>query len=553
MKALHPFFLFLIACSPLFSQSSYQASYSFDHYHSSGDDIILDGDDQVFTSSHIYKNDQSYFPYDTPLSLVSVTKTDQHGNVLWNKGLDNGYELAESRIVNTQDGHYAVAANFQYKTEYQDFQAISITKLDDQGQQVWSKSYGPGMVLSMKVKTNGNLLILSYFESSSWMESPPATYQLTEMDGSGYIVNYQFITTPNSLVCFGEGSIEVLNDNSVVFATGSVEGQLFVSKYDPQLNSMWSRMIEVRDHTIFTPILASTENRDIVIGADLEEGNQMKTLALVTLTEQGNLTANPAKIFSKDGSELYIKDFQYEQGTFYFSGWDHHPDANQWGFNPVNSVMSPFRVMIGNSTTSGVRFYNSMGMHPDHLSKSDVVSGQWVSVGGYEPSYDVWVARSQNMASTECVEAEIEVAIESIEPMVTELEEEPVNLDYLTLSVPMEDFDMPIHKTYCPLLYVEEIKKPNDVSSTSAPSVHSATKAYPNPSHGQLTVELSDRFNPEETVSISIHNVLGQQVRSLETTNRKLNLHLTDLPHGQYIMIARQNAVSDQVKIYLGQ
>ena len=75
------------------------------------------------------------------------------------------------------------------------------------------------------------------------------------------------------------------------------------------------------------------------------------------------------------------------------------------------------------------------------------------------------------------------------------------------------------------------------VSATTDPSLAAATlNVYPNPSHGQVTVQVTQKAGAAYQLRLS--NIIGQSIRTValkpELTNAGLPLDLSDLPTGIY-------------------
>ena len=74
---------------------------------------------------------------------------------------------------------------------------------------------------------------------------------------------------------------------------------------------------------------------------------------------------------------------------------------------------------------------------------------------------------------------------------------------------------------------------------------------YPNPSKGELTIEISNSYEAVGQMEIIVLNHVGQSVLSALTSDNKMILDLSELSKGSYILLLRNNTVQRTEKLIL--
>jgi hypothetical protein len=209
--------LFLVlAFVSLQAQGSFKQNYDLSIAPSSQsfDEVVLLEDDHLFFAGENTK--------DTDIQNWVLTKTDSEGNELWTKfyGTARFNELSE--MINTTDGG-ALLIGFN-RTFINDPAPIStILKVDADGEEVWFKDIGIGVLLDGDFLSNGNLIFVQLRAGDLWA---------IEANAQGEVLQEFLVTEGQDLE---RGGLTVTADGGFFAYGGNI-----LTKYNAELQIEWT-------------------------------------------------------------------------------------------------------------------------------------------------------------------------------------------------------------------------------------------------------------------------------------------------------------------------
>jgi|GEM_PF-2004183 len=196
-----------------------------------------------------------------------ILKLDKEGNKVWDKTYGGSGDDAANSLIQTADGGYVVAGRTESKgAGGTDFWVI---KLDDQGNQIWDKTYG----------------------------------------GSGD-------DAANSLIQTADGGY-VVAGSSYSKGTGVVE--FWVIKVDNQGNRVWDRTYSRNGHSGGIYIIQTTDGGYTVVGCTRFEGGPSENFWVIKLDSQGNRVWD--KTYGGSPNTGATSLIQTTDGGYAVAGW----------------------------------------------------------------------------------------------------------------------------------------------------------------------------------------------------------------------------------------
>jgi len=223
-------------------------------------------------------------------TAVVLVKVDPQLNILWSKRLyiptyrKDGFYYGYFSSVNTEDNSIVIVG-------YNEYDRATLTKIDNEGNTLWSKSIEiGGYYLEEFQRTNDEgfvLLVKDYKDDKTFL-------RLFKLDKYGN-------TEWNKEIIFGDYLIRglylrVLNDGYIIVAEHS--SNIILLKIDKNGNILWEKEISTDEGTEFTgikPVNVFVSAENISIAANLTYGiskfygNSKRQPVLIELDHHGNL------------------------------------------------------------------------------------------------------------------------------------------------------------------------------------------------------------------------------------------------------------------------
>ncbi|WP_236975455.1 T9SS type A sorting domain-containing protein [Membranihabitans maritimus] len=587
---LLPTLILLALCTfPLCAQTEYQKHYDIPNFAPSftygGEKVCMDNETISIVSSIEWTGD--LFPLGEPQG-ISITNTDNEGNVLWNKYYTvPGHEVVVAELIKTSDratlltGYLRSIESGIYKPW--------ILKIDREGNKEWSRilddmgtfnrnnlpytPYGFGTFTSILENNNGNYVVagadvyecteLPYnhgdrqFCMISIMEFSP--------DGS-LIREAKLEFTDNSDVATSSVT-KIMQDqhNDYFMITGNKSGyhdeywtMSFIS-VNESFDILVKRNFSYYDKLVIpTDALISDNNKIEVVGSLQESTDSPETYRIFyasidlwggvrptfhefvpgseTLYNDQTIFSSPLISHSVD-SKFYISGrvkhmtyshlIQEDKGTFRFE----YPGSN-----------SPFKGMVyGNPQNN------------EYLSDAHSLrDGTWTGAGRTDDQ--VFIVKSDRSGKSNCYQSEI--TIESLHsninshniPMRSYFEN---SIEFAEDSDQISDLSVNIMDCPIGISIAEPLQNNTRSGFISQYNNVTSSRSFPNPSAGSIQLELGNIFDKIIPIEGSLYNVLGKEVKRFESLKSYQTLHLKSLPKGQYILSLRQGETRDQLKIIL--
>ncbi len=219
-----------------------------------------------------------------------VIKLDNQGNQIWDKTYGgSSYDKANS-IIQTTDGGYAVAGETQSKSAgYADAWVI---KLDKQRNRVWDRTYGGSgidVALSLIQTTDGGYAVAGYTGSQGaggndfWvikLDNQGNQIWDKTYGGSNYDVAYSLIQT-------NDGGYAVAG---WTLSQGAGGNDFWVIKLDNQGNQIWERAYGGSGYKWAWSLIQTTDGGYAVAGGTCSIGSGEPDFWVAKLDNEGNIT-----------------------------------------------------------------------------------------------------------------------------------------------------------------------------------------------------------------------------------------------------------------------
>ena len=177
----------------------------------------------------------STFSYGEGMRDILLIKTDQNGNVLWEKTFGGSRYDSGDCIKQTSDGGYIIGG-LTFPSSSDEDQRGWLIKTDINGNKIWTKtlSQGQGDIVSVQQTTDGGYIIAgSTFSIDSGRLSNKALLMKTDSQG-----NEEWTRTFNS----NFNSVQLTGDGGYIVA-GSSSHNSYLMKTDSQGNEEWERTL----------------------------------------------------------------------------------------------------------------------------------------------------------------------------------------------------------------------------------------------------------------------------------------------------------------------
>lgn len=235
---------------------------------------------------------------------IDVAKLDSTGNVVWEKTYGGQYDDKPASAVKVSDGYIIVGSTTSSNTSGTDILAI---RIDNSGNIIWQKTFGgsSGDNASKIIETqDGNYAIIGSTQS---FNAQDFDFYLLKIDGSGNKLWDKLYGGSNG----DEGySIAELQDGSLIlcgfavgFGSGNTGRDMFIIKTDANGNEQWHKAFGGIYQDRATQVVITSDG--IVIGGT-------ETLSIQTTTTQENTDIFVIKT-DFDGNLLWQSQFGGDQ------------------------------------------------------------------------------------------------------------------------------------------------------------------------------------------------------------------------------------------------
>ena len=217
-----------------------------------------------------------------------VIKLDEQGNQVWDRTYGGSADDWASSLIQTTDGGYAVAGRIDSKgAGGADFWVI---KLDEQGNQVWDRTYGGSgydWASSLIQTTDGGYVVAGRIDSKGAGKEDFWVIKLDEQGnqvwdktygGSGGDEAYSLIQTTD-----GGYAVAGWNDSK-----GAGNRDAWVIKLDNQGNRVWDKTYGGSANDGAWALIQTTDGGYAVAGWTSSKGAHEEDFWIIKLNEQGN-------------------------------------------------------------------------------------------------------------------------------------------------------------------------------------------------------------------------------------------------------------------------
>ncbi len=234
-----------------------------------------------------------------------LMKTDKEGNIIWRHDYlqDTFYNNQQGNLTRLSTGEFLMTYWSSHTKHLDEFKQI--TKLDKEGNILWSKVYGFVQRYSdMKIVElkNGNYLQMSsiYFYNKATVDPGPCTIPLTVLDTAGTIIWQKIMYISAALSYFTdmeltpEGDIVLIGMKNV--EDNPVYQRPWVLKLAPSLDIIWEKLIDLPERKgqerFSLSDLVITPSGNLAISCTIQDPKVIQGLhaALLVLDSNGCIT-----------------------------------------------------------------------------------------------------------------------------------------------------------------------------------------------------------------------------------------------------------------------
>ncbi len=565
MKTIHffTFFCFFILSCGLRAQSYYQNIHSKSGHYQKGQDVIPVGDDLTFVAN------TSYYAYEFMGQQwdwqygFQICKTDQDGNLLWDKLYSAQYaDLYSSSIQPTSDDGYVVAGNLYHTGNYFGYNYYPfLLKTDSQGQQQWLYSiyhapafsgpllnYQGGSFSYAEQNWRGNYIAIGESTYSNNSGNSKTYLSLVEVGSTGNYINRQrlieFDRNARGIKIHSIGESGYIAVAELSDFSGQYNSTVLM-RLDADLGILWQRELR-EDSFAVSPrdLVFSSESKIMVAGNLINNKNR---IFLAEFNLNGDLQWFRDLDFNGEETSLWLKSLDDDGvNKFYLFG-----DVES---TPIfGSTQRDVFTIVCNYSGDPVdgKLYGKQNRYESFGGGVSFSNGDHVGVGEVNEGH-AYIVKANAAGESSC-------DFYQIYPEKTAVDVEITELSFTEYSYAMFDakYMEETHVNYwpnianCPLFSfgLEEEQSFGKLESQTVLS--STSEVFPNPSAGRFTISLGADFSGQETVQARLLNLQGQLVRSFEWVGKKQELSLDENLKGVYLLQLQQGTVLARHKIIL--
>ena len=254
-----------------------------------------------------------------------VIKLDEQGNQVWDKTYGGSNNDWANSLIQTTDGGYAVAGPTKSKgAGVYDFWVI---KLDKRGKIVWDKTYGGSAydwAESLIQTTDGGYAVAGSTKSKG---AGDYDFWVIKLDTRGKIVwdktyGGSAYDWANSLIQTADGGYAVAG---VTTSKGAGGADFWIIKLDEQGNQVWDKTYGGSGGDGASSLIQTTDGGYAVAGYTYSKGAGKEDFWVIKLDEKGNLIPGVSKLDyeAETGTESNIPSIQsFKVPTFNSYKWE---------------------------------------------------------------------------------------------------------------------------------------------------------------------------------------------------------------------------------------
>jgi thioredoxin-related protein/Tol biopolymer transport system component len=232
-----------------------------------------------------------------------VIKLDEQGNQIWDRtyggGSGDDFEPKPIPLIQTIDGGYAVAGQTESKgASDHDFWVI---KLDEEGNIVWDRTYGGSgndVAFSLIQTTDGSYAVAGYTTSKGAGKEDAWVIKLDEQGNQIWDRTYggSDADWASSLIQTTDGGYAVAAVAVLTYSKGAGNLDFWVIKLDEQGNKVWDKTYGGNSDDVVFSLIQTTDGGYAIAGGISSKGAGGADAWVIKLDEQGNLKPGVSKL-----------------------------------------------------------------------------------------------------------------------------------------------------------------------------------------------------------------------------------------------------------------
>ncbi len=563
MKATHVLFFFCLNFQALQAQSYYQKIHINQGYNTQGRDVIIQNNHLVYTGiTGWLEVDPQTLQVESRYGL-QAGKTDQNGNILWNKHYSSsGANLISHTINKTSDGGFIITGYLESSIYTGPASYPLLLKINSQGSIQWisHKYHGTGFkgsVYSLNLSSAtlsyaeenppGNLIAIGTNAYKDNLGSEKHYTSILEVDASnGSILKEKIIELDHHAIGL---SIKALPEEGYVALLRHAylpnpENTAIVLRLDNNLNILWRKEYELDQDYLDPQDLIITQDNKIVVTGNVNIQNQLDKIFLMKL--------------DMNGQQIWSKAIDY-LGTwtnFIDLSLDEHTNGNLIISATVNSN-SPFQsgssggfcriITQNNGTPIKALSYDRLGNQEINWGQAVFPNGSFVSIGHIDYQNLLIITADPN-GHTNCDYNEL--SAQQFEINLSDWSPNLLPYNYPLVNVPDHEIgavELAPTVVDCPPIWLNPLKETGNTQNLET----YVNEISPNPSSGLINLELSKQFDVQVPVIVQVINLHGQELKRYELLGRTHSLNLEFLEKGMYVLSFSQEKITDHHKIII--
>jgi hypothetical protein len=491
----HLLILTLIFCSALhysFAQVTFQKAIDADILDEARD-VKQTTDNGFIITGYTY-----YIPYSS-FNLFLI-KTNLNGDLIWKKSFTEFYvgHCNGISVQQTNDGGYIAGGNQDGR--------VFLVKLNMSGDTSWYITYGVGGTCNSILQlTDNNYIILGLHGDYTSSSADALLMKINSVGDTLWTKTFGGLKRDDAL------SGQPTTDGGYVLAGytksfGVDSADVYLIKTNEYGDTLWTRTYGGVLDDYGNSVKQTYDGGYIIAGSTASFGAGGSDVYIVKTDSGGNVQWS--KTFGGTADDIGYSIQQTTDGGYIVSG-----STKSFGANGA--------YMIRTDNSGNIQWSRAV-IGSDFRSVEQTHDGGYILAGSIfitPGNVDILIVKTDSLGNAGC--NEIDPATITGNPATqslgTSTQISPITFP-LTIYPPLIVFDIGTDSTLCTTVVV------NETQATASVNI------FPNPTTNYLTIETSQK------ATIEIINIQGQIIKTLQTTEDKINVDVSALPGGVYII-----------------
>lgn len=425
--------------------------------------------------------------------MLTISRVDSKGNIVWNAALQEQYYTAEKIFEDLDGNFYLFTDNYIH---------ACLVKISATGQVVWSKHYGDssGFIDAIMLTTGDFVAIGQVVNKNGWKYDS----YIVKIDQDGEILwekstNFEDGGSAETIINTEDGGMIIggSRDGELKFPGGS----LYFAKIDPNGNLLWIRSLGYLNSVTKKILNTGTSNYTIVSNGLTTNSGTIFQILLTNIDETGKL--NWSKwITNSNGGDYLVADAIIKYNKLIISGQD--------------IKTGPFKLFLLNTSLTGkINWLSLFTPSYSYMNKFQLDNADGFNLCGiYEEEPNSFLGFPAIMQTDSLGQIPCLSEIDYNPPL--QVLDYPVKIDSGGTLITLNNvavLDTPIIRT--DITFTKKVICESNATQNIQNSASRLFTIYPNPASSEISIELTPAYQAYGTKQqIEISDALGRKVYS---------------------------------------